>query len=44
MSGAHKTDQPTGNNGFWAFLFLGFLFRKEMEREHIVFAEIMINY
>lgn len=44
MSGAHKTDQPTGNNGFWGFLFLGFLIWRGMEREHIVFAEIIVNY
>lgn len=44
MSGAHETDQPTGNNVFWGFLFLGFFLRKGMGREHIAFAETIVNY
>lgn len=44
MSEAHKTDQPTGNNVFWRFLFLGFFLGKRIERELIVFTETIINY
>lgn len=44
MLEAYKPDKPTGNSVIRGFLFLGFFLRKVMEREHIGFAETIVNY